>query len=81
MVGVGIYPNVTIVEEGFYFSVFSSCHNDNFNAFIWFFFSGNWTKILQVALRFLKFLTFSKKLGPNIIAKNKNLVIEWHLHP
>jgi hypothetical protein len=56
MVGVGNYPNATIIEQGFYFLAFSSHYNGDFNAFVWLLFNGNYTKISKTSnfFRFFK---------------------------
>jgi hypothetical protein len=36
---------------------------------------------MEIALRFQKLPTFSNFIGQNFIAKNKNHVVEWQLHP
>jgi len=74
MARVGSYLNAMFVEQGFCFSAFCNRHNGDFNAIFLVFFS-------EITLRSLKSFIFSKFSGQNIIAKNKNLVIEWQLHP
>jgi len=63
MVGVGNYLDATFIEQGFWFSAFSSHYNGDFNAFFWLHFSENYTKISKTSnfFRFFKLKFYRQK--------------------